>query len=106
MYHLSLKRKRLRTFEKKKMNITAVILTLKEGVDVSELGAVLKHEQEMIAQWKAEGILHDIYLRQARNGAVIMFNDRDEAAVQSLIETLPLYPYFQPATFLGLLKND
>ena len=93
-------------FEEKNMNITAVILTLKEGVNVSELGAVLKHEQEMVAQWKSEGIIHDMYLRQGRNGAVIMFNELDEAAVQALIETLPLYPYFKPAEFLGLLKND
>jgi hypothetical protein len=45
-------------------------------------------------------------LRQGRNGAVIMFNELDETAVQALIETLPLYPYFKPAEFLGLLKND
>jgi muconolactone D-isomerase len=88
------------------MNITAVILTLKEGVNLSELGAVLKHEQEMVDQWKTEGIIHDLYLRQGRNGAVIMFNERNESAVQSLIEQLPLYPYFKPAEFLGLLKND
>ena len=88
------------------MNITAVILTLKEGVNVSELGAILKHEQEMVAQWTSEGIIHDMYLRQGRNGAFIMFNELDETAVQALIETLPLYPYFKPAEFLGLLKND
>ena len=88
------------------MNITAVILTLKESVNLSELGAILKHEQEMVAQWKADGIIHDMYLRQGRNGAVIMFNELDEKAVQALIETLPLYPYFKPAEYLGLLKND
>ena len=88
------------------MNITAVILTLKEGVNVSELGVILKHEQEMVAQWTSEGIIHDMYLRQGRNGAVIMFNELDETAVQALIETLPLYPYFKPAEFWGLLKND
>ena len=88
------------------MNITAVILTLKEGVNVSELGAILKHEQEMVAQWKADGIIHDMYLRQGRNGAVILFKELNETAVQALIETLPLYPYFKPAEFLGLLKND
>lgn len=87
------------------MNITAVILTLNEGVNVSELGAILKHEQEVVAQWQSEGLIHDMYLRQSRNGAVIMFNELDEAAVQALIETLPLYPYFKPAEFLGLVKN-
>jgi hypothetical protein len=88
------------------MNITAVMLTLKEGVDVSELGAILKHEQEMVAQWTSEGIIHDMHLRQGRNGAVIMFKELDQTAVQMLIETLPLYLFFIPAEFLGLLKND
>ncbi len=86
------------------MNITAVILTLKEGVYVSELGEILKHEQEMVAQWEADGIIHDMYLRQGRNGAVILFKELNETAVQALIETLPLYPYFKPAEFLGLVK--
>jgi muconolactone delta-isomerase len=88
------------------MNITAVILTIKDGVDLAQLGEVLKHEQETVKVWKKQGIIHDIYLRQGRKGAVIMFPEMDEAAVQTLIETLPLYPYFQPAEFLGLLKND
>ena len=88
------------------MNITAVILTIKDGVDLAQLGEVLKHEQETVKVWKEQGIIHDIYLRQGRKGAVIMFPEMDEAAVQTLIETLPLYPYFQPVEFLGLLKND
>ena len=93
------------SFNKKKMNITAVILTIKEGVDLSELGEVLKHEQETVKVWKEQGVIHDIYLRQGRKGAVIMFPEIDEAAVQTLIETLPLYPYFKPAEFMGLIKN-
>jgi hypothetical protein len=60
----------------------------------------------MVAQWTSEGIIYDMYLRQGRNGAVIMFKELDQTAVQMLIETLPLYPYFKPAEFLGLLKND
>jgi hypothetical protein len=35
-----------------------------------------------------------------------MFPELDEAAVQTFIETLPLYPYFKPAEFLGLIKNN
>lgn len=30
------------------MNITAVILTIKDGVDLAQLGEVLKHEQETV----------------------------------------------------------
>jgi muconolactone delta-isomerase len=94
------------SFEQKKMNITAVILTIKEEIDLSQLGEVLKREQEAVKVWKEQGIIHDIYLRQGRKGAVIMFPEMDEASVQTLIETLPLYPYFKPAEFLGLIKNS
>ncbi|MEN9987206.1 MAG: hypothetical protein RLZZ585_245 [Bacteroidota bacterium] len=33
-----------------------------------------------------------------------MFKELDETAVQTLLETLPLYPYFELTEFLGLLQ--
>jgi hypothetical protein len=33
----------------------------------------MKKEQEVIAQWKAEGILEHLFLREKRNGAVLIF---------------------------------
>ena len=84
--------------------ITAVILTLKEDVNVEEIPEVLQHEREVVEEWKQAGYIHDMYLRQAKNGAVIMFNEMNEDKVKELISTLPLFPYFKPAEYLGLLK--
>ncbi|OYU96849.1 MAG: hypothetical protein CFE21_00755 [Bacteroidetes bacterium B1(2017)] len=86
------------------INITAVILTLKEDVKLEELADVLKHEQEVIAQWKQAGYIHDMYLREGRKGAVILFNELTELKVTDLVESLPLMPYFKPAEYLNLLK--
>ncbi len=86
------------------VKITAVILTLREDVNVEEIPEVLQHEREVVEEWKQAGYIYDMYLRQGKNGAVIMFNETDEQKVQALISTLPLFPYFKPAEYLGLLK--
>lgn len=39
---------------------------------------ILKHEQEVVAKWKEEGILEHLFLRQTKNGAVLIFKDIDE----------------------------
>ncbi|MEI8059881.1 MAG: muconolactone Delta-isomerase family protein [Ferruginibacter sp.] len=86
------------------MNITAAILTIKEEFKSEELSEVLKHEREVIEQWKQAGYIHDMYLRQTKNGAVILFKELDENKVYELIGTLPLFPYLKPVEYLGLLK--
>ena len=58
------------------MNITAAILTIKEAFTSEELSEVLQHEREVIEQWKQAGYIHDMYLRQTKNGAVILFKVR------------------------------
>jgi hypothetical protein len=87
------------------MTITAAILTIKDDVTAEDLAEVLKQEREVIAQWTKDGLLHDFYLRQTKNGAVIMFKELDEAKSRELIETLPLFPYLKPVEYLGLLKQ-
>jgi muconolactone D-isomerase len=52
---------------------------------------ILQQEQEMVARWKAEGILEHLFLRQARNGAVLIFKDIDEQKVKELMEQLPFF---------------
>jgi len=86
------------------MNITAAILTIKEAFTSEELSEVLQHEREVIEQWKQAGYIHDMYLRQTKNGAVILFKELDENKVQELISSLPLFPYLKPVEYLGLLK--
>ncbi|MFM7016058.1 MAG: hypothetical protein ACKOX3_07005, partial [Bacteroidota bacterium] len=74
------------------MNRIQAILT----IDIENLPAnfqdIIKHEQEVVAQWKAEGFLEHLFLRQTRNGAVLIFKDIDLAKVEALMQTLPLYP--------------
>ena len=49
---------------------------------------ILKHEQEVVAQWKAEGILEHLFLRQTKNGAILIFKDLNEQQVREKMETL------------------
>jgi Muconolactone delta-isomerase len=87
------------------MNITAAILTIKDDVKVEELAEVLKHEREVIVQWTQAGHIYDFFLRQTRNGAVLLFKDLDEAEVREMIAKLPLFPYLKPVEYLGLIKQ-
>ena len=87
------------------MNITMAILTIREDVKVEDLAEVLKHEREVIAQWTQAGLLYDFFLRQTRNGAVILFKEMEEGKARDMIGTLPLFPYLKPVEYLGLIKQ-
>lgn len=66
---------------------------------------ILKHEQEVVTKWKAEGILEHLFLRQTRNGAVLIFKDIDEDKVKELMTTLPLYKLKKSIEYLNLIKQ-
>ncbi len=66
---------------------------------------ILKHEQEVVAKWKEEGILEHLFLRQTRNGAVLIFKDADEQRAQALMEQLPFYPLRKSIEYLSLIKQ-
>ena len=68
-----------------------VILTIDtENLPVN-FQEIIKHEREVIAKWKEEGFLDQLFLRQTKNGAVLIFKDIDEDKVNELMPTLPLY---------------
>jgi muconolactone D-isomerase len=46
-----------------------------------------------------------MFLRQTKNGAVLVFKDMDEAKVNTLMETLPLYQYKKSIEVLPLIKQ-
>ena len=73
------------------MNRVQVILTLDMENLPDNFQEILQQEQEMVARWKAEGILEHLFLRQARNGAVLIFKDIDEQKVKELMEQLPFF---------------
>jgi muconolactone delta-isomerase len=87
------------------MNRIQAILT----IDIENLPAnfqdIIKHEQEVVAQWQAEGFLEHLFLRQTRNGAVLIFKDIDLAKVEDLMQTLPLYPLRKSIEYFELIKQ-
>jgi muconolactone D-isomerase len=66
---------------------------------------IIKHEQEVLSQWKREGFLEHLFLRQTKNGAVIVFKDISEAKAKELMEALPLYQFVKSVEYLHLMKQ-
>ena len=72
------------------MNRIQAILTLDMDKIPANFQEIIKHEQEVVAKWKAQGILENLFLRQEKNGAVLIFKDIDETKAKELMEVLPL----------------
>jgi hypothetical protein len=87
------------------MNRIEAILTLDMDNIPSNFQEILKHEQEIVAKWKAEGILEHLFLREARNGAVLIFKDIDEEQVKELMKTLPFYQLKKSVEYLSLIQQ-
>jgi muconolactone delta-isomerase len=87
------------------MNRIAVIFTINTDNVPENFQDILKHEKEVVAQWKDAGYLDHMLLRQTKNGAVLVFKDMDEAKVNTLMETLPLYQYKKSIEVLPLIKQ-
>ncbi len=87
------------------MNCTQAILTLDMENLPDNFPEILKHEQEIVAQWKEEGILEHLFLRQTRNGAVLIFKDADEQQARALMEQLPFYKLSKSIEYLSLIKQ-
>ena len=87
------------------MNRIQAILTIDTDNLPTNFQDIIKHEQEVVAQWKEEGILENLYLRQGRNGAVLIFKDIDQARAEELMATLPLYPLRKSIEYYGLIKQ-
>lgn len=67
---------------------------------------IIKHEREVVANWKEEGFLDQLFLRPSRNGAVLIFKDIDEAKVNQLMPTLPLYQLKKSMEIFPLIKDQ
>jgi muconolactone delta-isomerase len=87
------------------MNMIQAIFTIHTDQLPANFPEIIQHEQEAVAAWKKEGIIEHLFLRPTKNGAVIIFNSDDEAHVQGLMETLPLYPFVKSIEYLPLIKQ-
>ena len=81
------------------------ILTIDTGNLPENFQEILKLEQEVVARWKAEGILENLFLRQGRNGAVLIFRDMDVAKATELMETLPFFKIKTGLEYYELIKQ-
>jgi muconolactone D-isomerase len=87
------------------MNRIQAILTIDTDNLPANFQEIIKHEQEVIAKWKGEGILDHFFLRQTKNGAVLIFRDIDEEKVKELMATLPLYKLKKSIEYFSLIKQ-
>ncbi len=87
------------------MNRIAVIFTINTDSIPDNFQEILQHERDVVEQWKMAGYLDHMFLRQTKNGAVLVFKDIDEAKVNELMETLPLYKYKKSIEILPLIKQ-
>lgn len=87
------------------MNRILVILTIDTDHLPADFPQILQQEQEVVARWKREGILEQIYLRPAKNGAVLILKDVDEEKANQLIKTLPFYAIKKSIEVLPLIKG-
>jgi muconolactone D-isomerase len=87
------------------MNSIQAILTLDMENLPANFQEILIHEKEVIEKWKEEGILEHLFLRQNKNGAILIFKDIDEEKVKELMATLPLYKLKKSVEYLNLIKQ-
>jgi muconolactone D-isomerase len=85
------------------MNRVQAILTLDMENIPANFPEIIKHEQEVVANWKEEGILESLYLRKEKNGAILIFKDLEEEKVKELMTTLPLYKLKKSIEYLNLI---
>ena len=93
------------TETQKTENRIQAILTLDMDNIPSNFQEIIKQEQEVVAQWKAEGFLEHLFLRQSKNGAVLIFKGIDEQKAKELMLTLPLYKLKKSVEYLNLIKQ-
>ncbi len=89
----------------KNENSIQAILTIDTDNLPGNFQEIIKHEKEIIAKWKSEGILDHFFLRQTRNGAVFIFKDIDEEKAKAFMATLPLYKLKKSVEYFNLIKQ-
>lgn len=105
IYSQSNSNKMEHTETQKTENRIQAILTLDMDNIPSNFQEIIKQEQEVVAQWKAEGFLEHLFLRETKNGAVLIFKGIDEAKAKELMEKLPLYQLKKSVEYLNLIQQ-
>ena len=87
------------------MNRVQAILTIDTDNLPDNFQEILKHEREVVSKWEAEGVLEHLFLRQTKNGAVLIFKGVDLAEAKELMENLPLFKIKKSVDYNELIKQ-
>jgi muconolactone D-isomerase len=87
------------------MNRVQAILTIDTDNLPDNFPEILKEEQAVVALWKEQGFLDHFFLRQTKNGAVLIFKDLDEEKVKELMQQLPFYKLKKSIEYFSLIKQ-
>jgi len=87
------------------MSHVLAILTIHTDNLPENFQEIIKHEREVIAAWKAERFLEQLFLRPTRNGAILIFKNLTEEEVNEKMKTLPLYPLMKSLEVLPLIAD-
>ncbi|MFN6038057.1 MAG: hypothetical protein ACK452_06285 [Bacteroidota bacterium] len=87
------------------MNRIQVILTIDTDNLPTNFPEILKEEQEVVKQWKQEGFLENLFLRDTKNGAILIFKDITEDRARELMEQLPFFKLRKSIEYYNLIKQ-
>jgi muconolactone D-isomerase len=88
------------------MTHVLAILTIHTDNLPENFQEIIKHEREVVAAWKADGFLEQLFLRPARNGAILIFKNLTEEEVNEKMKALPLYALMKSLEVLPLIKDS
>ena len=88
------------------MNRILIILTIDTDNLPSNFPEILQEERKVVAQWKQDGILDQLFLRPTKNGAVLILKNVDEAEAKALMTTLPFYALKQSVDYFPMIKDS
>ena len=87
------------------MNRILAILTLDMENLPANFPEILKDERAIVAIWKEKGFLDHLFLREEKNGALLIFKDVEEEKVKELMEELPFFKIKKSLEYLNLIKQ-
>ena len=88
------------------MSHVLAILTIHTDNLPENFQEIIQHEREVVAAWKAEGFLEQLFLRPTRNGAILIFKNLSEDEVNEKMKTLPLYALIKSLEVLPMISDS
>ncbi len=87
------------------MTHVLAILTIHTDNLPENFQEIIKHEREVVAAWKAEGFLEQLFLRPTRNGAILIFKNLSEQEVNEKMKSLPLYALMKSLEVFPMISD-